>query len=284
VPLAGDGRSRWRWWRSPRRPSANRPRSLRLRRRRGRRGRRAARGPGPGRTTGRSRWRSAATSNASTFCAPDRRRDRAGGGSTRFLEALDPMKVYFLKSDIDAFTQAPRHARRSRTAATWPSPTRCSRGSCSGSITDAAHRETARHAPGLHQGRIDRRRSQAISVATSEAEAEDTWRKRIKYDLLVQKMEKTPPQEAKEKLLPPVSQLRQADASDDVRRTARDLPLLAHQQPRSPHQLHVARHAGEISRSGCDCSSTASGRRSRERTAIRWWPTSCRAGPTRTAG
>ena len=37
--------------------------------------------------------------------------------------------------------------------------------------------------------------------ARNEAEAEDLWRRRIKYDLLVQKMEKTTPEEAKEKLL-----------------------------------------------------------------------------------
>ena len=37
--------------------------------------------------------------------------------------------------------------------------------------------------------------------ARNEAEAEDLWRRRIKYDLLVQKMEKTPEAEAKEKLL-----------------------------------------------------------------------------------
>jgi carboxyl-terminal processing protease len=42
---------------------------------------------------------------------------------------------------------------------------------------------------------------EASTWAKSEAEAEDNWRKRIKYDLLVQKMEKTPPEEAKDKLL-----------------------------------------------------------------------------------
>jgi carboxyl-terminal processing protease len=45
---------------------------------------------------------------------------------------------------------------------------------------------------------IDR---EAATWAKSEAEAEDNWRKRIKYDLLIQKMEKTPPEEAKDKLL-----------------------------------------------------------------------------------
>jgi carboxyl-terminal processing protease len=41
----------------------------------------------------------------------------------------------------------------------------------------------------------------ATKWAADDAEAEDMWRRRIKYDLLVQKMEKTPPGEATEKLL-----------------------------------------------------------------------------------
>ena len=45
---------------------------------------------------------------------------------------------------------------------------------------------------------IDR---EAATWAKSEAEAEENWRKRIKYDLLVQKMEKTTPEEAKDNLL-----------------------------------------------------------------------------------
>jgi carboxyl-terminal processing protease len=44
---------------------------------------------------------------------------------------------------------------------------------------------------------IDRK---ATRWARDAAEAEDVWRRRIKYDLLVQRMEKTPPDEAKDKL------------------------------------------------------------------------------------
>jgi carboxyl-terminal processing protease len=44
---------------------------------------------------------------------------------------------------------------------------------------------------------IDRK---ATQWAKTEAEAEDLWRRRIKYELLVQKMEKTSPEEAKDKL------------------------------------------------------------------------------------
>jgi carboxyl-terminal processing protease len=119
-----------------------------------------------------------------------------------FLEALDPMKVYFLQSDVDAFMQ-----RRD-------------------SLDDLVKRGDVAFAYEVFNRfleRVDSRlplieklldapqdftRQESIVIdrdltkwATSEAEAEDNWRKRIKYDLLVQKMEKTPPAEAKEKLL-----------------------------------------------------------------------------------
>ena len=64
---------------------------------------------------------------------------------------------------------------------------------------------------------------------------EDIWRKRIKYDLLVQKMEETPSEEAKDKLHRRYKQLCQADAPDDGRRAAGDLPLGADRRPSIPH-------------------------------------------------
>ena len=119
-----------------------------------------------------------------------------------FLEALDPMKVYFLQSDVDAFMQ-----KRD-------------------SLDDLVKRGDVSFAYEVYNRfleRVDARlpliekllntpqdftKDESIVVdrddtkwATSEAEAEDLWRKRIKYDLLVQKMEKTPPEEAKDKLL-----------------------------------------------------------------------------------
>jgi carboxyl-terminal processing protease len=119
-----------------------------------------------------------------------------------FLEALDPMKVYFLQSDVDAFMQ-----RRD-------------------SLDDLVKRGDVSFAYEVFNRfleRVDSRlpliekmlntpqdftRQESIVIdrdltkwAASEAEAEDNWRKRVKYDLLVQKMEKTPPEEAKEKLL-----------------------------------------------------------------------------------
>lgn len=119
-----------------------------------------------------------------------------------FLESLDPMKVYFLQSDIDAFMQ-----KRD-------------------SLDELVKRGDVSFAYEVYNRfleRVDARlplierllatpqdftKQESIIIdrddtkwATSEAEAEDNWRKRIKYDLLVQKMEKTPPEEAKDKLL-----------------------------------------------------------------------------------
>jgi len=119
-----------------------------------------------------------------------------------FLEALDPMKVYFLQSDVDAFMQKRE------------------------SLDDLVKRGDVSFAYEVYQRfleRVDARlpliekllstpqdftAQESIVIdrddtkwAASEAEAEDLWRKRVKYDLLVQKMEKTSPEEAKDKLL-----------------------------------------------------------------------------------
>ncbi len=118
-----------------------------------------------------------------------------------FLESLDPMKVYFLQSDVDAFLQ-----KRD-------------------TLDDLVKRGDVSFAYEVYNRfleRVDARlplierllaapqdftKQESIIIdrddtkwAASEAEAEDNWRKRIKYDLLVQKMEKTPPEEAKDKL------------------------------------------------------------------------------------
>jgi len=120
---------------------------------------------------------------------------------TTFLEALDPMKIYFLQSDIDALSQkrdnlddlvkkgdvsfAYEVFKRflERVDARLPMIER---------LIDEPHDFTV-----AETMTIDR---DATSWAKNETEAEGQWRKRIKYDLLVQKMEKTPPDEAKEKL------------------------------------------------------------------------------------
>ena len=119
-----------------------------------------------------------------------------------FLESLDPMKVYFLQGDVDGFLQ-----KRD-------------------SLDDLVKRGDVSFAYEVLDRflqRVDQRlpliekliamphdftKPESIVIdrdqtawARTEAEAEDLWRRRIKYDLLVQKMEKTPPEEAKDKLL-----------------------------------------------------------------------------------
>ena len=118
-----------------------------------------------------------------------------------FLEGLDPWKLHFLQSDIDGFLQ-----KRD-------------------SLDDLVKRGDVSFAYEVFNRfleRVDQRLPlieklvagpqdftvpetivtdrDATTWAKTEAEAEDNWRKRIKYDLLVQKMEKTPPEEAKDKL------------------------------------------------------------------------------------
>jgi carboxyl-terminal processing protease len=118
-----------------------------------------------------------------------------------FLETLDPWKLYFLQSDIDGFL-----AKRD-------------------SLDDLVKRGDVTFAYevlGRFLQRVDQRlpmveqlidtpldftKDETMVVdrkdtvwAKSEAEADDAWRKRIKYDLLVQKMEETPDEEAKDKL------------------------------------------------------------------------------------
>lgn len=118
-----------------------------------------------------------------------------------FIEALDPMKVYFLESDFQEF------------------------GRDRDSLDDLVKKGDVSFAYtvlGRFLKRVDERlpvieklidaphdftRQETIVVdrdqtkwAASEADLEDVWRKRIKYDLLVQKMEETPEQEAKDKL------------------------------------------------------------------------------------
>ena len=118
-----------------------------------------------------------------------------------FIESLDPMKVYFLQSDIDQFA-----AKRDT----------LDDGVKRGDV-NFAYEVLARFLQRV-DGQLpvierlidaphDFTKDETIVIdrdhttwAKTEAELEDTWRKRIKYDLLVQKMEETPLEEAKDKL------------------------------------------------------------------------------------
>lgn len=118
-----------------------------------------------------------------------------------FLESLDPMKVYFLESDVEEF-RLERDAlddavKRGDVAFAYKVLERFlqridERGPVIDRLIDSTHDFTKQESIV-----IDR---EATAWAKSEAELEDAWRKRIKYDLLVQKMEETPLEEAKDKL------------------------------------------------------------------------------------
>jgi carboxyl-terminal processing protease len=119
-----------------------------------------------------------------------------------FLESLDPMKVYFLQSDVDSFTQKRESlddlVKKGDVTFAYDVLTRFLQ------RVDQRLPLIER----LIQSPQDFTKDETIVIdrdetkwAKNEAEAEDVWRRRIKYDLLVQKMEKTPPEEAKDKLL-----------------------------------------------------------------------------------
>ena len=118
-----------------------------------------------------------------------------------FLEALDPLKSYFLQSDVDFFAQKrdvlDDLVKRGDVSFAYEVFARFlqrvdSRMPLIERLVDEAHDFTA--AESLV---IDRK---ATAWARNEAEAEDLWRRRIKYDLLVLKMEKTSAEEAQDKL------------------------------------------------------------------------------------
>jgi len=118
-----------------------------------------------------------------------------------FLEALDPTKVYFTQSDIDRFA-AKREllddlVKRGDVSFAYEVMERFlqrvdQRLPVIDRLIDAPHDFT------VNEVIVTDRK--AMTWPRSDAEAEDSWRKRIKYDLLVQKMEETPIDEAKEKL------------------------------------------------------------------------------------
>ncbi len=119
-----------------------------------------------------------------------------------FLEALDPTKVYFTQADIDQFA-AKRDVlddllvKRGDVSFAYEVMERFlqrvdQRLPVIEALIDGPHDFT------VDESIVTDRKS--MTWPKSDAEAEDSWRKRIKYDLLVQKMEETPLDEAKDKL------------------------------------------------------------------------------------
>ena len=119
-----------------------------------------------------------------------------------FLESLDPMKVYFLQSDVDAFLQKRDSlddlVKRGDVSFAYEVLSRFLQRVDSRLPLIEKLLQTPQDFAKDESIVIDR---DATTWARNEAEAEDLWRRRIKYDLLVQKMEKTSPEEAKDKLL-----------------------------------------------------------------------------------
>ena len=126
----------------------------------------------------------------------------AGRWFDMFLGALDPMKMYFMQSDIAEFSQRKNQlddlVRRGNVDFAY----------------DVYQRFISRinqrlpQIEALIQADLDFTAPETIVVdredvdwSASEEDAEGRWRRRIKYDLLVQKMEKTPLPEAQDKLL-----------------------------------------------------------------------------------
>ena len=127
--------------------------------------------------------------------------EMAERGLKSFLKTLDPMKVYFNQSDIDAFTSKQNEL-----------DDLASKGDISFAYTvfnrflervDERVKIIDQVLAMEHDFTVDEEMISDADVATyakNEAEAREKWRKRIKYDLLVQKSEKIEGQEAREKL------------------------------------------------------------------------------------
>ena len=118
-----------------------------------------------------------------------------------FLEALDPMKIYFLQGDVDALGMQQDSlddmVRKGDVAFAYQAYAKLlqridARLPRAEKLLDEPHDFTK-----PESFMVDRK---TAGWPRTEAEADDLWRRRIKYDLLVQKMLKTPDAEAKDKL------------------------------------------------------------------------------------
>lgn len=122
-------------------------------------------------------------------------------GLKSFLKTLDPMKVYFLQADVDGF-----HREQSKL------DDQALKGDVSFAYTvfhvflkriDERLKMIDELLPQQHDFTVDEEMvsdGDHASYAKNDAEARDLWRKRIKYDLLVQKSDKVEGQAAKDKL------------------------------------------------------------------------------------
>ena len=119
-----------------------------------------------------------------------------------FLSALDPLKIYFLQSDVDSFAERKSSlddlVRRGDVSFAYE-------------VYDRFLERVDERIPiveELLKSKLDFNQKESIVIdrdiavwAKTQGEVRDKWKKRIKYDLLVQKMEKISPEEARKKLL-----------------------------------------------------------------------------------
>ena len=119
-----------------------------------------------------------------------------------FLAALDPLKIYFLQSDVDSFAERKSSlddlVRRGDVSFAYE-------------VYDRFLERVDARIPIVEEllnSKLDFNQKESIVIdrdiavwAKTQDEVRDKWKKRIKYDLLVQKMEKVAPEEARKKLL-----------------------------------------------------------------------------------
>lgn len=119
-----------------------------------------------------------------------------------YLRSLDPMKLYFLQSDIDLFTKS---------AADLPTALKEGDTTFAYLIYDRLIERVSSRLPvieSLITKQHDFTKDESLETnqaatkwASTDAEVEDKWRRRVKYDMLVSKMQGEKEGEVKEKLL-----------------------------------------------------------------------------------
>ena len=156
-----------------------------------------------------------------------------------YLKSLDPMKVYFTQADVDAFRLrqndlSEQVKRGDITFGYTVFKTFLARIDERVALVDALLKQPQDFS-------VDEEmtvNADATTYAKTETEVRDKWRKRVKYDLLVLKVDtgKENPngitgQAAIDKLYPPLPQLRPPHAPDRQRRAAGDVSELPSPRP-----------------------------------------------------